>query len=135
MILFCGKYFPVYHDLTFQQARSRYMGKPFVSYESKVNFHTFSSEGEISLVNLSKSFLAKRDYLSHMNRPLYYVLFSGTSVILGLLLVEMVLPISLCAVRFRFFKDRVQTLQLRTGNTTGKLFFAVYFLAMDCQSD
>ena len=53
-----------HRDLACHQARSRLTGKLFVSYERKVTFHTISletSRGEISLVNLSKCFLANRE--------------------------------------------------------------------------
>ena len=47
-------------DLACHPARSRLTGKLFVSYERKVTFHTIFVRSEISLVNLSKCFLANR---------------------------------------------------------------------------
>jgi hypothetical protein len=57
-------HYPGHRDLACQQARSRYTGKLVVSYEHSVTFNIMfipSNQGEISLVNLSKGFLANRD--------------------------------------------------------------------------
>ena len=43
--------------------------KIFVSYERKVTFILFSEEGEMSLVNLSKCFLANRDNFFPYEQP------------------------------------------------------------------
>jgi hypothetical protein len=59
-VVFIWEKHPGHRDLACQQGRSRYTGKLFVSYELKL-FILFSYQGEISLVNLSKSFLANRN--------------------------------------------------------------------------
>ena len=55
------KHYPGHRDLVCQQARSRYTGKHFVSYERSVTFHIIFIPRRDLLVNLSKSFLANRD--------------------------------------------------------------------------
>jgi hypothetical protein len=57
-VFICKKHYPSHRDLACQHARSRYTGK------RSVIFILFSKQGKISLVNLSKCFLANRDNFS-----------------------------------------------------------------------
>ena len=64
---------PSHRDLACQQARSRYTGKPFVSYERSVTFHfIFIQRRDLAC---RKVFSLTEITFAHMNRPqiiLYY---------------------------------------------------------------
>ena len=70
VVFILAKHYPVYRDLACQQARSRYTGKLFVSYECQWNFsYYFHNKARSRLYTCRNVFSLTEITFPHMNKP------------------------------------------------------------------